>query len=104
MRGVASFPTPELTGDETRELRELLEQRARVVPFCRVADLVAPRGPFSRPTVYRYLSSGQLRARRLDGLTLVELESVRELLARAERWSPPPSESRPVRRRRRSSS
>lgn len=56
----------------------------RTLGWCRIRDLVPPRGPFSRSTILRYVAAGKLRARKLDGLLLIDIASVDELIATAE--------------------
>ena len=71
----------------TKIVAEILQRidrdAERIVPYCRVNDLIPP---FSKPSIYRWLDEGLLRAVKLGGITLIEIESVHELLKTAEPW------------------
>lgn len=97
-RPLRSVPPPTESCDDYAKrnpseiLTEILDRVARserpVIPYCRVRDLTPPHGPLSKPTVFRMLNAGQLRAVRVGGLLLIEIASVRELVANAEPWTP----------------
>lgn len=76
-------------GQLFKAIAESRGDQKRILGWCRVSDLTPPRGPLSKGTVYRYIKSGKLRAVRLDGITLIEVASVNELLGRAEPWALP---------------
>lgn len=78
-----------ILGQILNAIAESPGDQERILPHCRVSDLTGDRGPLTKPTVYRYLKSGKLRAVRLDGITLIEIASVNELLDLAEPWVPP---------------
>lgn len=78
-----------IIGQLFKAIAESRDDQARIMPYCRERDLTGDRGPLSKGSVYRYLKSGKLRAVRLDGITLIEIASVNELLDLAEPWAPP---------------
>ena len=53
------------------------------MPYYRVRELCPP---FTKPKVFQLLHDGRLRAVKLDGLLLIERESLEELLRGAVPW------------------
>lgn len=66
------------------------EQHERIVPYCRVADLIEPRGPFTKSWVFQELGAGNLRGVNVGKLLLIEIASVQEMLANSQPWTPKP--------------
>ena len=60
----------------------------RIIPFCRIRDVTQPLGPFGKATVWRWIRQGRLKAIRVDRITLIEIASIRALLAKADKWTP----------------
>jgi hypothetical protein len=87
---MSSHPIPESSlREHIGELvDELVAERLRVLQWVRVKQLCLPIGPFTKGHVYRLLREGRLRARHVDGIVLVCLRSVRQLIDEGEEWTP----------------